>query len=184
MREGKLKNCYIPKNRKTDNAVVKLLNFIISGQYLIIAIVFLCAIYELVRALLIGIFAEATASALTNFAIIKLAYLFAYVGFVYMVLFTLKLSILGVFKFRNSNSITFERRGWLIVSAIASMLLGTILSLLSSEMLVEVKQLSLDAESLNSNQTWMIIFVLSVCYIYVLGKVQEFRDALKESGLW
>ena len=184
MREGKLRNCYIPKNLSSDNAIVKLLNFLISGQYLIIAIVVLCVIYEIVRALLIGIFAEATASALTNFAIIKLSYILAYVGFVYMVLFTLKLSILGVFKFRNSNSITFERRGWLIVTAIACMLLGTILSFVSSEMLVEVKQLSLDADALNSNQTWMIVFVLSVCYIYVLGKVQEFRDALKSSGLW
>ena len=101
-----------------------------------------------------------------------------------MILFALKLTILGVFHFRESISLSFERRGWLIVSAISYMLIGTILSFVSSEMLFEMKKLTLEADSLNSNQVWMVVFILSVCYIYVLGKVQEFRDALKGSGQW
>lgn len=184
MREGKFRNCYIPKNLKDDKGLVKLFNFIIVGQYLVLGIVALCTAYEVLRAIIIAIFAEATTGALINFATIKVGYLLGYVSVMCMILFTLKLTILGVFHFRESISLSFERRGWLIVSAISYMLIGTILSFVSSEMLFELKKLTLEADSINSNQVWMIVFVLSVCYIYVLGKVQEFRDALKGSGQW
>jgi hypothetical protein len=184
MREGKFRNCYIPKNLKDDNGVVKLLNFIIFGQYLVLGIVALCTAYEVLRAIVIAIFAEATTGALISFATIKIGYLLGYMAVMCIVVFTLKLTILGVFHFRDTISLTFERRGWLIVSAISYMLIGTILSFVSSEMLFEMKKLTLDADSINSNQVWMIVFVLSICYIYVLGKVQEFRDALKGSGEW
>lgn len=184
MKKGKFRNCYIPKNLQDDNGLVKIFNFIILGQYIVLGIVALCTAYELLRAIIIAIFAEATTGALINFATMKVGYLLGYVAVMCMVLFALKLTILGVFHFRNSITLSFERRGWLIVSAISYMLIGTILSLVSSEMLYEMKKLSLEADALNSNQVWMIVFVLSICYIYVLGKVQEFRNILKDSGQW
>lgn len=184
MKEGKFRNCYIPKNLEDDNGMVKLLNFIIFGQYLVLGIVALCTAYEVLRAIIITVLAEATTGALINFATIKIGYLLGYVAVMCIVVFSLKLTILGVFHFRDTISLSFERRGWLIVSAISYMLIGGILSFVSSEILFEMKKLTLDADSINSNQVWMIVFVLSICYIYVLGKVQEFRDALKGSGEW
>ena len=184
MKKGKLRNCYIPKNLKDDNVLVKFLNFIIFGQYLVLGVVALSTAYEVIRAIIIAVMAEATTDALINYATIKIAYLLGYVAVMFMILFVLKLTILGVFHFRDTITLSFERRGWLIVSAISCMLIGTILSLISSEMLFEMKKLTPDKDSLNSNQVWMIVFVLTVCYIYVLGKVQEFRDALKDSGTW